>query len=266
MTDSLPLLLLPACAQCGHTGQGTRAKAGNSVRCKGCRVMRRVPVGRPVAGPDDPRAGRPMRGDPFTGPDDPRRGPGVPRPGQLNPDGRPRPAKPQNVPSRGRPAPAPQSPFTGRGSVRRDPVAHIPNTPEEDLDEYPGTEETIRRFTERFQTDRKKRPAPSPAPRTEPPGVFIAPATNQVMASDSPLEFSLPPVYMACSECAATHQKNEKGIYNQAGIYIRVWDAATGNLVAESNMCRIHYREFIRHAGTHPEYRYRYSRDLRPGI
>jgi len=228
--------------------------------------MRRIPIGRPLSGPDDPRAGRPMRGDPFAGPDDPRRGPGVPRPGQLDPDGRPRPTRPQNIPSRGRPAAAPQSPFTGRGSSRRDPVAHIPNTPEEDLDEYPNAGETVRRFTEMLLRDIKKPPAPVRPRRTEPPQAVTAPATGQVMASDSPLEFSLPPVYMACSECAAKHQKNERGIYNQAGIYIRVWDAGTGNLVAETNVCRIHYQEFIRHARIHPEYRYRYSRDLRPGI
>jgi hypothetical protein len=61
----LPLFELSECQTCGHEHQGTRAKAGNSVACAGCGTMRRVPTDRPTAGPDDPRATRPVRGRPL---------------------------------------------------------------------------------------------------------------------------------------------------------------------------------------------------------
>jgi hypothetical protein len=61
----LPIFLLAPCAVCDYSGQGTRAKGGNSIRCAECGVMRRVPVDRPTAGPDDPRASRPQRGRPL---------------------------------------------------------------------------------------------------------------------------------------------------------------------------------------------------------
>ena len=61
----LPIYRLATCATCGEENQGTRAKAGNSVRCVGCDTMRRVPMGRPEHGPDDPHAVLPTRGMPF---------------------------------------------------------------------------------------------------------------------------------------------------------------------------------------------------------
>lgn len=61
----LPLFLLPECQTCGTSNQGTRAKAGNSVKCSGCGTMRRVPADRPTVGRDDPRAARPARGRPL---------------------------------------------------------------------------------------------------------------------------------------------------------------------------------------------------------
>lgn len=68
----LPIYRLNDCHYCGHSGQGTRAKGGNSVRCVGtdadgyrCDVMRRVPLDRPTCGPDDPYAVLPARGRPF---------------------------------------------------------------------------------------------------------------------------------------------------------------------------------------------------------
>jgi hypothetical protein len=61
----LPTYRFSACAACGQQDQGTRAKAGNSVRCVGCKIMRRVPASRPEHGPDDPRAVLPARGRPL---------------------------------------------------------------------------------------------------------------------------------------------------------------------------------------------------------
>jgi hypothetical protein len=61
----LPIYRLSACSACGQSDQGTRAKAGNSVKCVGCHTMRRVPMNRPENGPDDPRAIMPARGRPF---------------------------------------------------------------------------------------------------------------------------------------------------------------------------------------------------------
>lgn len=61
----LPLIRLPECPHCGTKNQGTRAKAGNSVRCTGCDTMRRVPMDRRTYGDDDPRATRPVRGKPL---------------------------------------------------------------------------------------------------------------------------------------------------------------------------------------------------------
>lgn len=61
----LPLIQLPDCPHCFTSGQGTRAKGGNSVRCAGCGVMRRVPGDRRTHGTDDPRASVPVRGRPL---------------------------------------------------------------------------------------------------------------------------------------------------------------------------------------------------------
>ncbi|GAA1124323.1 hypothetical protein GCM10009663_74120 [Kitasatospora arboriphila] len=58
----LPVFVLPTCATCGHDTQGTRAKPGGTVRCTRCKTMRRVPMGRPLFGPDDPTATVPHPG------------------------------------------------------------------------------------------------------------------------------------------------------------------------------------------------------------
>lgn len=61
----LPIYLLAPCNTCGYDSQGTRAKGGVSVQCTVCRTMRRVPMDRPLDGPDDPYATRPSRGIPL---------------------------------------------------------------------------------------------------------------------------------------------------------------------------------------------------------
>jgi hypothetical protein len=109
----LPLHAFTECATCGHRRQGTRAKAGSSVRCTGCGTMRRVPADRPTSGPDDPRATVPIRGRPLR-PGNPWRIP----PGRQSP--RTAPARPPAPARRAGPAAARQAPVPAPQRPGRD--------------------------------------------------------------------------------------------------------------------------------------------------
>lgn len=113
-----------------------------------------------------------------------------------------------------------------------------------------------------------RKPAPVARPgRPAAPVTAFAPAPRQLMGSqDIPLEFSLPPVYMACTECRDNQIRNERGIYNQAGIYVKITRRDNGVTVGEGNLCRAHYREFVKAARKATKCTVRYSRELRPGI
>lgn len=277
MANTLPLFQLPACAQCGHQRQGTRAKGGNSVKCHGCGCMRWVSVSRPMSGPDDPYAVERPRGRPMAAGDDPRRGPGVPRPDQLDADGHLLPVRPRTArvrPTRSRPG-RPSAPiFGGTGSRRKDPVVRYPE--EEPVPLPPSAQEWVSEQLEAVRARKavkktapipQKRSAQRPAPVNPYQGIAYAPAGRQLMGSqDIPLEFSLPPVYMACTECRDGQIRNERGIYNQAGIYVRITRRDSGAMVGEGNLCRAHYREFVKAARKATKCTVRYSRELRPGI
>jgi hypothetical protein len=276
MATRLPLYRLSACVRCGQSDQGTRAKAGNSVRCLGCDTMRRVPADRPTEGPDDFHAIQPRRGAPFES-TDPRRGPGVPSgparpPAQTAPRPAPAPRPPAPIarpprpaaPARRPPAPARRTP--ARPAIRpQEPEAQ----PSRDVGRVIG--EMLAAFIGRPPTTQKapvqprQRPVPAnPVPR--PVNPRSSPVIHELTASDQPLNFSLPPVYMACTECVSQNTREASGLYGQAGIYVRIWNKDTGLKIAEGNLCRTHYREFVKLSRGNTGYYFNYSRDLRPGI
>jgi hypothetical protein len=208
----LPVYVLDPCRTCGHANQGTRAKAGNSVPCTGCGTRRRVPMGRPLSGPDDPSALKTPRGRSF-------------EPGnkwRFRPDDRAATRKPSPAPSR--------APVASRSFV---PQA------------------------------RGRSGGMSPARISD----YVTDYSPHITASENPLPFRLPPVYIRCSVCAQENRKNNRGIFNQAGIHFKAWNRQTGAMAGEANVCESCYLDVLKLWNKHKsELRFRFSTDLQPGI
>jgi hypothetical protein len=208
----LPVYVLDPCRTCGHANQGTRAKAGNSVPCTNCGTMRRVPVSRPLAGPDDPSALKTPRGRSF------ERG----NKWRFRPDDRVATRKPVAVPTYTPTAPQTRVP-RARGHIGVKTPARVSD--------------------------------------------YVTDYSPHITASESPLPFRLPPVYIRCTVCAQENRKNSRGIFNQAGMHFRAWNKQSSVMVGEANVCESCYLDVLKLWSQHKsELRFRFSADLQPGI
>jgi len=221
----LPIFALSPCNACGHQGQGTRAKGGSSVRCAGCRTMRRVPADRPTTGPDDQQASVPQRGRPFP--------PGHPWRFQASDD----PPAPRTAPARRTlpkppraPRPTPrQAPQTARRPTPAAPVTPVTGTSFADL---------LRGFASRG------RPA-VPVPSRPRPDVPTTPARSRPPVRSMPRavnrypEF---PQYRPCEQCREENRRGADQTYppSVARISVYVEDKPCG----DAYVCADHFEYF----------------------
>lgn len=92
-------------------------------------------------------------------------------------------------------------------------------------------------------------------------------AVPGMTAGSDPLPFSLPIADMSCTGCVENRQKNSKGRYNRAGVYVKVSNSQTGQQLLEGNFCKSCYLKVLQLWSQHrTELRFRFSTELRPGI
>lgn len=219
----LPIFALSPCNACGHKHQGTRAKGGSSVRCAGCRTMRRVPADRPTFGPDDSQASVPQRGRPFP--------PGHPYRFQASDD----PPAPRTAPARqalSEPPRAPrQAPQTARRTVPAARPAPAGGASLADLFKVfapqvrPAAPAPVR---PRPLPDRPTTPA-----RSRPPVRSMPRAVNQYP------EFAQ---YRPCEQCREENRRRADETYPPSVARISVWveDKPCG----DAYVCADHFEYF----------------------
>jgi hypothetical protein len=234
----LPLYCLKPCPTCGQVGQGTRAKPGNSVRCESCRTMRRVPHDRPMFGPDDPRASRPLRGRPLT----------AGNPYRFEPQRGTVPAVPEQVYE-----PA----YFGPGKVRRELDGDLstlrlrkdpnPNYGPLDDDEdetktsAPDSIDPLVMLTERILAKARQR-----SEERHPRAQESAPIDTRTVT---------PRIYRPCETCQNEGIRNRNGTYPAAIVQVEVI-ANTARECVQAWLCKDHAR-MVRDEANSSEYGFR---------